>query len=300
MPINAIVVGKSGQLARALARRSSPRDWTLRFCDRSELNLADPRAAQAAIETARPDIVINAAAYTAVDAAETDEAHANRVNGYGPAALALACANIGAGLVHVSTDYVFDGETSGRHAVDAPRNPQSAYGRSKALGETKILESDANAAIVRTSWVYSADGVNFVRTMLKLAETNDEVAVVHDQVGSPTWATDLADAVLVMAQQLVQRPYNVRGVFHFAGGGEATWALFAEAIFEDARARGWPTATVKRITTAELPRPAKRPANSLLDLQPFETAFDLTPRHWRDALSLCMNEIAEKQTSARA
>lgn len=295
MPINAIVVGKTGQLARALAKRQPLHDWVLRFYDRSEIDLAAPDAIQGKIESLRPDVVINAAAYTAVDAAETDEANATRVNGDSPGALARACAHMGAALVHVSTDYVFDGETPGRYAVDAPRNPQSAYGRSKALGETNILESNANAAILRTSWVYAADGANFLRTMLKLAETRDEIPVVHDQVGAPTWSPDLADAVMATAQRLVQRTPDARGIFHFAGDGEATWAVFAEAIFEAARARGWPAATVKRITTAEFPRPAKRPANSLMDLALFETTFGLKPRDWRKALHLCMDEIAKNR-----
>lgn len=299
MPINAIVIGETGQLARALATRPAVRDWTLHFYDRSVIDLADANAAQARIEAERPDIVINAAAYTAVDAAESDEAQAMRVNGDGVGALARACAKIGARLVHVSTDYVFDGQTPGRYSVGAPRNPQSAYGRTKASGEIQILESGAHATILRTSWVYAADGANFLRTMLKLAETRDEISVVHDQVGAPTWSADLADAVFAAAQGLVRHAPGARGIFHFAGGGEATWALFAEAIFEEARARGWPAATVKRITTAEFPRPAKRPANSLLDLEPFEQAFGLAPRPWREALHLCMNEIAERQTTHR-
>lgn len=297
MPIDAIVVGKTGQLARALARRPTIRGWTLRFYDRSAIDLADAKAVQERIEAERPDIVINAAAYTAVDAAESDEAQAMRVNGDGAGALARACAKIGAPLVHVSTDYVFDGETPGRYRVNAPRNPQSAYGRSKASGEIQVLESGANAAILRTSWVYAADGANFLRTMLKLAETRDEISVVHDQIGAPTWSVDLADAVLAAAQRLVQHAPEARGIFHFAGAGEATWALFAEAIFEEARARGWPAATVKRITTAEFPRPAKRPANSLLDLKPFEQTFGLAARHWREALRLCMSEIADPQAN---
>lgn len=295
MPINAIVVGKTGQLARALAKRPPTQDWTLRFYDRSEIDLAAPDSIQAKIESLRPDIVINAAAYTAVDAAETDEAQATRVNGDSAGALARACTNIGAALVHVSTDYVFGGQTPGRYTVDTPRNPQSAYGRSKALGETQILESGANATILRTSWVYAADGTNFLRTMLKLAETRDQISVVHDQVGAPTWAPDLADATLAAAQRLAQSAAGARGVFHFAGDGEATWALFAEAIFDEARARGWPAATVKRITTAEFPRPAKRPANSLMELSPFETTFGLKPRHWREALRLCMDELAKNR-----
>lgn len=295
MPINAIVVGKTGQLARALANRTPSPGWTLQFYDRSEIDLADVQAIQGNIEAGRPDVVINAAAYTAVDAAETDQAQANRVNGDGPAALARACANIGAALVHISSDYVFDGATPGRYPVSAPRNPQSAYGRSKALGEIRILDSGANAAILRTSWVYAADGTNFVRTILKLAETRDEISVVHDQVGGPTWSADLADAVMAAAQRLTQHAPEARGVFHFAGADEATWAVFAETIFEEARARGWLTAKVKRITTAEFPRPAKRPANSLMDLAPFEATFGLTPRPWREALHLCMDEIAKNR-----
>ncbi len=286
-----LVIGRNGQLARELERLGAPSGSTLEFAARPQIDLAEPQTLAALVAERRPDLVINAAAYTAVDKAETEADLAHLVNAEGPGALARACAKAGAALVHVSTDYVFDGSKAGPYLETDPIAPVNAYGRSKAAGEAAVLQSGARAAVVRTAWVYSAEGANFVRTMLRLAETREELGVVADQRGRPTWARDLAEAVLALGARLVAEDEAARGVFHFSNGGEATWADFAEAIFEDSKARGGPSARVRRITTAEFPTPAARPANSRLDTAKFTTVTGLTPRPWREALGLCLDEL---------
>lgn len=238
----------------------------------------------------RPDVAINAAAYTGVDAAENDQAAAHALNAAGPCVLAAACAASDIPLVHISTDYVFDGAKIGAYVESDPPNPQSVYGASKAAGETAILESDARATIVRTSWVYAAHGQNFVRTMLRLAQSRDEIGVVADQFGRPTWASDFATACHALAARLVQKDVGAEGIFHFANAGEASWADLAEAVFENAKARGWKSAAVKRIATSDFPTAAPRPKNSRLDTSKF-ASYIAPPRPWKDALQLCMDEM---------
>jgi dTDP-4-dehydrorhamnose reductase len=293
MAISVLVTGQSGQLSRTLARAAHPAGWAIRCAGRHEFDLNATAAIADVVAAIDPDVIINAAAFTAVDLAEAEEARAARLNADAPTALARACAALDIALVHISTDYVFDGSKRGRYAESDARAPQNAYGRTKAQGEIGVLDSGANAAILRTSWVYSAGGSNFVRTMLKLAESRERIDVVHDQTGAPTWANDLADASIAAAQALLAGNAPARGVFHYSGAGEATWATFAEAIFAEARKRGWPSASVNRVTTDAFPRPAKRPINSLMDLASFEATFGLAPRPWREALHLCMDEIAQ-------
>lgn len=286
-----LVFGKSGQLAQALAE-SAGDDVSIVALGRGACDLTQTSAIAMAIADAAPDAVINAAAYTAVDKAESEPEAAEALNALAPAAMAAACAARGIPFVHVSTDYVFDGAKNAPYIESDPIAPQSAYGRSKAGGERGVLASGARAAILRTSWVYSAHGANFVKTMLRLAATRDEIGVVADQFGRPTWARDLADACLASAKALVAGKGEAAGVFHYAGGGDATWADFAEAIFAEAARRGLPNARVKRITTADYPTPAKRPANSRLDTTKIEATLGIRARPWREALALCMDEIA--------
>ncbi|HVY85329.1 MAG TPA: dTDP-4-dehydrorhamnose reductase [Caulobacterales bacterium] len=288
-----LVFGKSGQLAQALAECAGD-DVSIVALGRGACDLTQTSAIAMAIADAAPDAVINAAAYTAVDKAESEPEAAEALNALAPAAMAAACAARGVPFVHVSTDYVFDGAKSAPYIESDPIAPQSAYGRSKAGGERDVLASGARAAILRTSWVYSAHGANFVKTMLRLAATRDEIGVVADQFGRPTWARDLADACLASAKALVAGKDEAAGVFHYAGGGDATWADFAEAIFAEAARRGLPNARVKRITTADYPTPAKRPANSRLDTTKIEAALGIRARPWREALALCMDEIASQ------
>jgi dTDP-4-dehydrorhamnose reductase len=251
-----------------------------------ELDLAipDDAAIYAALGAARPDVIVNAAAYTAVDKAESERDLAFAVNATGAGAVARAAVRLGVPLVHVSTDYVFAGDKVGPYLENDPTGPTGVYGASKLAGEEAVLSSGADAAILRTAWVYSPFGANFVKTMLRLAETRDEVGVVDDQRGSPTSALDLADAVIVVAQHLVAgSDPGHRGVFHATGSGEGSWADLAEAVFTASAANGGPSARVKRITTADYPTPAKRPANSRLDCTALFERHGVHLPDWRDS-----------------
>src|SRR5271166_4987358 len=258
------VTGSKGQVATALAERDG--DVEIVTLSRPAFALEDRVSVLAGIEAARPDVIINAAAYTAVDKAESEEELAMRVNGEGAGHVAEAAAKVGAPLLHLSTDYVFDGTLDRPYREDDPTGPTGAYGRSKLAGEKQVAHRCPNSAVLRTAWVYSPFGANFVRTMLRLNETKDEVGVVADQRGNPTSALDIADALLAVAKRIREDSSpTLRGIFHMTGSGEATWADFAEAIFKNAHARGRKLTRVKSITTADYPTPARRPANSRLD-----------------------------------
>lgn len=252
-----------------------------------ELDLALPSdaAVYAALRTARPDAIVNAAAHTAVDKAESEPDLAFAINAAGAGAVARAAARIGVPLVHVSTDYVFAGDKAEPYVESDPTGPTGVYGASKLAGEEAVLSSGADAAILRTAWVYSPFGANFVKTMLRLAETRDAVDVVDDQRGSPTNALDLADAVIAVVQNLVggHDPRH-RGLFHATGGGEGTWADLAEAVFAASAANGGPSARVKRIATADYPTLAKRPANSRLDCSMLFKRHGVRLPDWRDGV----------------
>lgn len=290
MSPSVLVIGKTGQLARELALADTP--LTLEFLGRDTLDLARPAEAAEVVRARRPTLVLIAAAYTAVDRAEAEEETARLVNAESPGAIARACVETGAGLLHVSTDYVFDGSKPEPYVEDDPIAPASAYGRTKAEGEAAIRASGARAAIVRTSWVYSPFGANFVKTMLRLAESRDEVGVVADQLGRPTAAADLAAALLELGSRMAARDVTAEGLFHYSGAGDATWADFAEAIFASSARRGGKTAAVRRITTAEFPTPARRPANSRLDTARIE-GLGVRPRPWREALEICLDRLGE-------
>ena len=286
-----LVTGASGQLGVELQRAHLPANWTLLRPTRADLDLSETSRLARAIEALAPDAIINTAAYTAVDKAESEPDLAFALNRDAPEALAHAAARRGAPLVHLSTDYVFDGAKAGAYVETDARSPIGAYGRSKAAGEVAVLAAPARAAIVRTSWVFSAHRANFVKTMLRLGESNAEVRVVADQHGRPTAASDLAAACIALTERLLARDEAARGVFHFANAGDATWADFAEAIFAGAEARGRAPVRVRRIATAEFPTAAQRPANSRLDTTRFETALAITPRPWREALNECLDEL---------
>jgi dTDP-4-dehydrorhamnose reductase len=253
---------------------------------RSDLDITDARAVSSTISEALPDIIVNAAAYTAVDKAEDDEDRAILVNKSGAANVAAAAAQNSAGLIHISTDYVFDGETNEAYRPGDATNPINAYGRSKLAGEIEVASACSRHVIIRTSWVYSHEGHNFVRTMLRLAESGKEVKVVDDQQGAPTSAADLASALLMTAQTMFER--SIAGTFHFTNAGVTTWYNFANAIFE---MRGLSGIVVKPISTADFPTPAKRPQWSVLDCSTFEKEFNMTPRTWRSALRDTLNHI---------
>jgi dTDP-4-dehydrorhamnose reductase len=279
--VKVLVTGREGQVARCLAAQAEDqRDLEMIFAARPELDLARPETIAPLVRAVRPDVVVSAAAYTAVDQAEDEPELAFAVNGAGAGEVAKAAASVGAPVIHLSTDYVFDGTLHRPYREDDPTGPQGVYGASKLAGERAIAEANSNHLIMRTAWVYSPFGKNFVKTMLRLAETRDEVSVVADQWGNPTSAGDIAEAVLVAARRLVNGDVGAWGIYHFAGEGEATWADFAEEIFRASTERGGPSARVIRIATSDYPTRALRPANSQLESAKFVQTFDLAPRRW--------------------
>ena len=281
------VTGSKGQVATALAERAGD-GVEIVALGRPAFDLGDRRAVLAGLEAARPDAVINAAAYTAVDKAESDEAAAMRVNADGAGHAAEGAARLGVPILHLSTDYVFGGSLDRPYREDDPTGPEGVYGRSKLKGETLVAERCRDSVILRTSWVYSPFGANFVRTMLRLGETRDEVSVVADQQGNPTSALDIAAALIAVAARVKKDPLpSLRGIFHMTGAGEATWADFAEAIFQEAAARGRRPTRVKRIATADFPTAARRPANSRLDNAKLRRVYGLGLPPWRVSLSEC-------------
>jgi dTDP-4-dehydrorhamnose reductase len=282
-----VVIGRSGQLATELARLAPPAGVTLEAFGRDRFDLADVLGIEGNLRALRPDAVINATGFTAVDAAETQADAAFTLNRDGPAALARGCAELGVPLVHLSTDYVFDGAKAAPYVEADARAPLNIYGRSKAEGEDAVLASGATAAVVRTSWVFASHGANFVRTMLRLSETEDEVSVVADQVGRPTWARDLAQCCLDLALNARDGDAAAEGVLHFCGADDATWADFAEAIF----AETGKATRVKRVSTAEYPTPARRPLNSRLDTTRITSTLGIQPRPLREVLRLCLHEL---------
>ncbi|PWB81509.1 MAG: dTDP-4-dehydrorhamnose reductase [Methylocystaceae bacterium] len=278
-----VVIGKEGQLARSLVERGGAEIVTL---GRPEIDLEKPETIGPAIAASAPDVVVNAAAYTAVDLAESEPERARAINAVGASAVAEAAAKAGAPIVHISTDYVFDGSAARPYLESDPVAPLGAYGASKLEGERLVTAANGNSAILRTAWVYSPFGKNFVRTMLRLASTRDKISVVADQRGSPTSALSLADFVLAVARNLVASPEDasLRGVFHAVGAGEATWAEFAEAIFARSAEIGGPSAIVEPIPTSAYPTPAARPANSRLSTELIHRVHGVTPTDWRVAL----------------
>jgi dTDP-4-dehydrorhamnose reductase len=281
------VTGSKGQVATSLIERAGPGAEVVAL-GRPAFDLADRVAVLAGIEAAHPDVVVNAAAYTAVDKAEAEEAVATRVNGDGAGHVAEAAARLGVPLLHLSTDYVFDGALDRPYREEDPTAPAGAYGRSKLAGEKQVAERCQNSVILRTAWVYSPFGANFVRTMLRLNETRNEVGVVADQRGNPTSALDIADAIIAIAAKVRSDASSaLRGVFHMTGSGEATWADFAEAVFHEAATRGRRQTQVKRITTADYPTPARRPANSRLDNEKLSRVYGLKLPEWRQSAAVC-------------
>jgi dTDP-4-dehydrorhamnose reductase len=276
--VRILVIGQSGQVATALLERgaASGRDVVAR--GRPHADLSDPTSLERAVEETAPGVVVNAAAYTAVDAAEEEEPAAYALNAEGPGALARICAVHNVPLAHLSTDYVFDGALDRPYSEDDPVNPQTAYGRTKVAGEEAVREAGGKALILRTAWVYAPFGKNFVRTMLRVGAERDHLRVVADQRGNPTSALDIADAILALADRTAHWPLTP-DVLHLVGTGEATWHELAEAIFS------WsPYAPhVEAITTAEFPTPARRPANSRLDCGKLARQHGIVLPHWRES-----------------
>ncbi len=286
-----LVLGAQGQVGRELCRLAWPAGVELAASDRDGVDIARRGSVAAAVARERPDIVINAAAYTAVDRAEiaTDQAWAG--NCTGPLNLAACCAAAAIPLIHLSTDYVFDGSKVGAYVEDDPVKPLGAYGQSKEAGDRAVRAMLGQHVILRTAWVYSAHGQNFVKTMLRLAEGRPVLRVVADQIGSPTSAPDIAAAIAEIVRQIAAGNRNW-GTYHFAGRGAVSWHGFAEGIFELAAAWRGPPPRVDAITTADYPTPARRPANSVLDCRRIGDAFGITPRPWREALAEVVQELS--------
>jgi dTDP-4-dehydrorhamnose reductase len=277
-----LIFGRSGQVATELARRL-PAGVTARFLGRDQADLADPAACAAQVTGC--DAVINAAAWTAVDKAEAEEPAATVVNGDAPTAMARACATLGVPFLHVSTDYVFDGSGTAPFAPDHPTGPLGAYGRSKLAGEQGVRAAGGNHLILRTSWVVSAHGANFVKTMLRLGRERESLNVVADQVGGPTPAAAIADALITAARAMVDGAPG--GTHHFSGAPDVAWADFAREIMAQARL----PCVINDIPTSAYPTPARRPANSRMDCSAFLAAFGVPRPDWRVGLKEILKEL---------
>jgi dTDP-4-dehydrorhamnose reductase len=284
-----LVTGGTGQLATALARGGA----AVRVVGRPAFDFERPASIASALEGA-PALVINAAAWTAVDAAETEPASAARANAAGPAQLAALCHAAGLPFIHISTDYVFDGLKGAPYTEQDAPNPTGVYGRTKLAGEAAVLAAHPGAVILRTSWVYAETGRNFVRTMLGAARRMPVLRVVSDQIGCPTNADDLAACVLAVADRLLDRPRaGLAGVTHAAGAGHTSWHGLACAIFEAAGRHGWPVPEVEAIATADWPTPATRPPDSRLDCTRLSEVFGASLPPWRPSLARAVAAICQ-------
>lgn len=280
------VTGRNGQVVTALIERAPAAGIEIVPLGRPELDLATPASIGPAIAAAAPELVVSAAAYTAVDKAESEPELAHAVNAVAPGAIGEAARALGIPVIHLSTDYVFSGDKSTPYVEMDPTGPATAYGRTKLAGEQALAAATDNHLILRTAWVYSPFGANFVKTMLRLAKDRDEVRVVADQQGCPTSALDIAAAILALAPRLAgSMPAAApRGIFHLTGSGEASWAEFATAVFAESAALGGPSARVTPISTADYPTPARRPANSRLATEKLKAAYGIALPEWPDSL----------------
>ena len=275
-----LVFGKTGQVATELQRQAE-----VTALGRDQADLSDPQGCAAMIADLRPSVVINAAAYTAVDRAEEDEALAQTVNAASPGAMAGACAHLDIPFLHVSTDYVFDGNGQRAWRETDPVSPQNAYGRTKLAGEQAIRASGARHIILRTAWVFSAHGANFVKTMLRLSETRDALNVVEDQIGGPTPAADIATTLLILADHM--RGGAEGGTYHYTGEPHTSWAVFAREIFQQADR----DVAVTGIPSQDYPTPATRPLNSRLDCAKLAADFGIKPADWKAGLATVLKDL---------
>jgi dTDP-4-dehydrorhamnose reductase len=281
-----VVTGKNGQLGWELMQLSGEYAdrFDFLFTDRDQLNLADEQSITQFFKTYQPTYFINCGAYTAVDKAESEQDLAYRINAQAVAQIAHHCSIYKTIFIHFSTDYVFDGNGTAPYQIDTPTNPVNYYGYTKRVGEQLALENHSSTIIIRTSWVYSSHGHNFVKTMLRLMKERDVVKVVSDQRGCPTYAADLAEATMKIIST-VQHGSLHAGIFHYSNAGETNWYEFAKAIRDAAGL----TCNVEPITTAEYPTPAKRPGYSVMNLTTIAEKYDVVLHHWQDSLQQCLS-----------
>lgn len=284
-----LVTGRHGQIARSLSvRPTNGHDMVM--TGRSDLDLADPASIERTVRSVRPDIIISAAAYTAVDRAEDDPDAAYAANAIAPGVLASEARRLGSPIIHLSTDYVFDGESERPYREDDQPCPTSVYGRTKLAGEEAVRAVGGHHVILRTAWIYSPFSSNFLKTILRLAETQDEVRVIGDQIGNPTSALDIADALHLLIAASA-RGEGSSGTFHLAGSGSTSWAGFAAAILAESGAMGGPTAVVKPIASIEWPSRVARPANSMLDSTYFTKIFGYIAPEWQISMARVVRSL---------
>ena len=288
-----VVTGRHGQVAQSLLERAAALNVDVHAAARPDIDLARPAELERALIDLAPDAIVNAAAYTAVDRAESEPDLAYGINALGAEAVARAAKRLGIPVIQLSTDYVFDGKLDRAYREDDPTDPLGVYGDSKLRGERAVAAANGNHVILRTGWIYSPFGSNFARTMLALANEREEISVVSDQLGAPTNALDLADGIIAIARNLLDRPAatELRGVFHITGGGETNWAGFAAAILAASAAAGGPAARVMPIATSDYPTAARRPANSRLDNSRLAGIHGVRLPCWKQSLQGCIERL---------
>ncbi|MEM9494915.1 MAG: dTDP-4-dehydrorhamnose reductase [Pseudomonadota bacterium] len=286
-----LVFGRAGQVADALLKKNGAR--SIEAAGRDDCDLMTPDAASALIERKKPSAIINAAAYTAVDNAETEKDAARRLNADAPAEMAEAASKVGAPFIHLSTDYVFDGASAAPYGEDASTNPLNVYGASKCDGEAAVLAANTDAVVMRTSWVFSQAGANFVKTMLRLGRERDALSIVADQIGGPTAADDIAAAALKITDAKANGAAG-RGLYHFQGAPAVSWADFARAIFDGA---GLDVA-VTDIATKDYPTPAQRPLKTILNCEKINADFGVAQPDWRSSLKAVLGALAQEETAS--
>lgn len=280
-----LITGAKGQVGHCLTQQLTGKAEILAV-DRDELDITDQSAVKKIVETFKPDVIINAAAHTAVDRAESEVELSEAINVKGPQYLAEAANEIGAIILHISTDYVFEGTGSGEYKEEDQTNPQGVYGRTKLEGEIAVQQANPRSIILRTAWVFGEHGHNFVKTMLRLAKDRDSLGIVGDQFGGPTYAGDIAKALIEIANQILAGKENKFGIYHFTGKPYVSWCEFAKAIFAEAELQNVieKSPLVNSIATSDYPTPAKRPANSRLNLEKINRTFGIQPSDWQKAL----------------
>ncbi|OOF67561.1 dTDP-4-dehydrorhamnose reductase [Rodentibacter caecimuris] len=280
-----LITGANGQVGYSLTQQLQGKHKIL-ATDRGDLDITDQSAVKNVVENFLPDVIINAAAYTAVDRAETEVELSEAINVKGPQYLAEAAKSIGAAILHISTDYVFDGQRTGKYKETDDTDPQGIYGKTKLAGEQAVVKANDKFIVLRTAWVFGEHGNNFVKTMLRLSKVRDSLGVVGDQIGGPTYAGDIATTLVNIAEKIIVGEEIQYGIYHFTGEPYVSWYDFAKVIFDKAVSQNVleKSPLLKAITTADYPTPAKRPANSCLDLTKIQQVFGIQPSDWKKAL----------------